>query len=224
MLTAGMLLVGVGSVRAQCVFSWDFERNADLSSWNYFNDSPACDQFTFGNVAGERCLKTQGLYGFSHRFDKPVAVDAKVKKVILTATVLLPSKPVHIVPLAVSTRPAVVPNTSWPFDGVSDSGLLLKGCIFDSPRHQQLAFFHDGKESVHTTGSVSPRNIGKADAWETWTLVYDNVAKTAFAFTTLEPDRPRLKLYNVDLSGKVLQSVFLPAQGVCHRNVRVFVE
>lgn len=212
------------SAASKTIFEWDFTKGKRLDSWNYFNTMPSEENFKFEQDDTGSYLASSALYGMSHQFSEPVIVDDRLKKLEVMVTLRQPQSPAHIISLAVSSRQAVCPSSSWPFERRMDSGILAAGCGFNSQSHHYMYWQKDGSEVIRTIGGLSPRNLSAWGQWVTWRLVLDHEAKSIACYSSLEPERPKMILHGTDLSGIVLQSVFLSGLFAQYKQLAVTVE
>lgn len=218
------VIFSAGAVE-EILFQSDFGNNKTLRGWiDYKQKDPPGSHFcavVFEN--GVNCLKMQKVEtGISHPLKYSLRINDSIKNVTMHIELKSLSGLGHI---ALGTGESPDPNTGGAFQKRKDSGIYVNGFYKNEHRRNSIAYRLNGKEIIMGhPGESQCRFLNALNDWVVWTLIYDNQKKQLRFYNTEKLATPKVTLYNVNLTGVELRSIWLSAQENCYKNIRVTCE
>lgn len=216
----------------EVLYRSDFQGKKDLEGWfdmesGYKNGVPQrkptkpLSHCKLIEANGEVFLKGgQTPRGITHKFSKPLLVNDNLESV--TMKVVMRQTPKHgttLIEIALTSRiqPAADGSAFW---RGRDNGIAIRGYSSDVKKANFIYWRKDGSDNKKYR-AVRPYNLFPKSVLTEWTacsLTYDHEQKKmTFSCDGMEP----LIYHNVDLSGMVLNSLFVNQQNHEYKSIEV---
>lgn len=218
------------------VFQSDFANNRDLKGWEDVwcqagTKKVRPDLYSVVEENGEvfyRVNKFQGkhiMFGLSHKLDKPITVDDNLLQIRVEVTLRKHKGNTALqAGFALSSLVRLEGNQGQAFWRGKDSGFLVMGNDYkEHVTGNKLSWQKDGAVSILHPPKKPCNFMTDLEKWLRWKVVYLHPEKELRFYRDAADETPFLVQRNVDLSGVVLQSVWLAAFGNEYKDVQVFV-
>lgn len=213
------LLPAVLAAEVKTMVNVDFSKIKDLSGWQYWDKKGF--QRDFKLEKGILTTQSKVYGGLIMKLPESVVINDSVKKVVFQVVMKAKKSPAHILGYALSTSKGPCPGYTAPFHNPGEGGVRFAVCYFNSQNHQSIHLRKDGREVIRTRPPLKPFNMTKPEEWCTLTFTIDNVKKT---LTTHSSFGNSFSLYQADLTGMTLNSLYIPAMGTSYKSVKFSVE
>lgn len=211
------------------LFQSNFAENKSLQGWTdvHQKSPPKAEHYKIADIDGQAVLQTpMNQFGISHKLASPLKIDASVKSVTLKVTLRQPETTLagYQIAIALSSRATTAADSGQAFWKGRDSGIIANGYIHNLQAPNFIAYQLEG-ERVRAPRPQPPFGVLSArNQWVVWTLKYDHVKKQLEFFNTADAAEPWISIHQADLTGIMLNTVWLGAWGTEYRDAAVSCE
>lgn len=217
------------SGKEEILFQSNFAENREMKGWTDVRQNNPPEKMSYKTVVTEGCVILQtpkNLFGISHGLSRPVMIGSSLKRITLRVILRQP----ETVPagwqmgIALSSRSTVARDAGQAFWKGRDSGILANGYVHSLQMPNFIACQVEGRQ-IRATRIRPPFGLLKQRGqWNVWTLIYDNEKKEILFYQDADASAPWVTLHKTDLSGVMLNSLWLGAWGTEYKNITVTCE